>query len=121
MNATSGPSNPCQSSIGILGRKLHGHEGWQVMLIGIAAVGAVALEEWKIDLVRNNFQGQFPIHLEPLGPFPPLINCDVRAHFLVVSPAPNRGVFIVCFYVTLGGVHEVSVDCGEVKQWNACF
>lgn len=77
------------------------------------------LKNREILLIGDDFNGKLSIHLEPLGPLPPLPDRDRRVHVGIVSPTSDRAGVIESHYKILGGVDEVRINGGEVEQRNA--
>ena len=118
--ATLFPVNPGQCSICILCSKFHVHKRWQIMFIWKTVVFAFH-ERWEVFSVRYEFKGKVSISLEPLRPFSPLIDCDSRVVTEFIPAASHSTGIVIDLDESLGGVHEVGVDSGEVVEGNACF
>jgi hypothetical protein len=91
------------------------------MFIGITRAVAMLLKQREVLLIGDDFNGELSIHLEPLGPLPPLPEPNPRVHVGIVSPTSDSAGLIEGHYIILGGVDEVRINGGEVEERNAGF
>lgn len=61
------------------------------------------------------------MNLEPFGPFSPVFELNVREHAAAVAAAAVAGGVVVGLDEAVDGVSEVSVDGGEVVDWDAAL
>lgn len=115
----SGPVDPGQAPVRVHPWEPHVHKSGKVMLVSVAGVLAEPLEHREVLGVRDDLDSQVPVHLEPLGPLPPVPQGDIRVHVGAVPSAAHRTWEVVDLHEGLGGVGEVRVDGGEVEQGDA--
>lgn len=99
----------------------HVQEGWNVMLIWVASRLTVFSEEGKILGVRDYIHSKKTIEFKPLRAFTPVSKLNMRKHAATVATAAIAGGIIVGFNKAVGGVSEISVDSGEVVDWDAAL
>lgn len=91
------------------------------MLVSVAGVLAELLEHREVLGVGDDLDSEVPVDLEPLRPFTPVAQGDLRVHVGAVPAVPHRARDVKDLHEGLGGAHEVGVDGGEVEQGDARF
>lgn len=91
------------------------------MLIWVACRLTVFSEEGIIFGVRDYIHSQRTIEFKPLRPFTPVSELNMRKHTATVATAAIAGGIVVGFNKAVGGVSEITVDGGEVVDWDAAL
>lgn len=121
MRATTRPVYWCYAAIGDLIRKFNEHHGGDVVLVHIAIRLAKIAKLGIVLRVWHDEDGVFSTDFEPLGTFPPLLDCNFRLHVGVVSPSTKGPGIVKRTDKTGPGVDHMVVEHCEVEYWYATF
>lgn len=121
MGTAPGPVNIGEAPVGALRPVEDVQVSWDVVLVGVASGLAVLPEEVIVLGISDDVGGQVPVHLEPLGTFPPLAESDVWEHVGAVAASAITGWVIVHVDEAMVGAGEVLVHCREVVHRDAAL
>lgn len=115
------PIYPSYSAVGVEGGVKYVEVSRNVVLVRVAWRVAILSEKVIVLEVWYDLNGQTTVELEPLWPFPPLVNPNAGCHPSAISTTAIARGIIIWLHKTVSWLSEVFVHCFEVIHRDAAF
>lgn len=119
MGPTPRPVDPREAPVRQQMRGRDAQHCREVVLVHVAGRPAELLERGVVRGVGDDVHGQFPVDLEPLGPFAPVGEVDQGRHVAVVAPSAVGAGLVERAHEAGPGSGDVAVDDAEALEGDA--